>query len=168
MSTKDSRSGRSAAAAHPLMLDEQPVTESVDASVPESPATTAVRRRGRAGVHLKPQQMVAIGLAAAGVIALLVGWIGVSTKVEVWEQMPYLISGGFGGAILVGLGIAVYVAHEHAEDRRQRDVLARRVEHLETQLTTALTWRLDELEMALAAELDALAARLNLPAADRR
>jgi hypothetical protein len=32
---------------------------------------------------------------------------------------------------------------------------------LEAQLTTQLTWRLDELEMALAAELDGLAARLD-------
>lgn len=161
MSTKGNRATRTAVSDHPLVLDD------AAAGSPESLATIAERRRAGRGLHLAPQQLLALGLAVAGVIALVVGWVGVSTKVEVWEQMPYLISGGFGGAILVGLGIAVYVAHEHAEDRRQRDLLARRVEHLETQLTTQLTWRLDELEMALAAELDGLAARLNLPAPDR-
>lgn len=161
MSALGDRSTRTAVSDHPLVRDDATSTG------PESPATVAERRRASRGLRLAPQQLLALGLAAAGVVALIVGWIGVSTKVEVWEQMPYLISGGFGGAILVGLGIAVYVAHEHAEDRRQRDLLARRVEHLETQLTTQLSWRLDELEMALAAELDSFKTALNLSASDR-
>lgn len=164
MSTKGDR--RTPVSEHPLLADELQAAVTDHRVAVESPATVASRRR-EGGLGIAPQRLVALGLAIAGVVALVVGWIGVSTKVEVWEQMPYLMSGGFGGAILVGLGIAVYVSHEHAEDRRQRDLLARRVEQLEAQLTTQLTWRLDELEMALAAELDGLAARLDR-ATDRR
>lgn len=163
MSTKGDR--RTPVSEHPLQ-DVAVPAGSDGRVVADSPGTLASRRREN-GPALAPQRLLALGLALAGVVALVVGWIGVSTKVEVWEQMPYLMSGGFGGAILVGLGIAVYVSHEHAEDRRQRDLLARRVEHLEAQLTSQLTWRLDELEMALAAELDGLAARLDRTA-DRR
>ena len=92
---------------HPLLLEQS------DSRTTET--------RGRSGRYSN-LQIVALALGIAGVVALIVGWFGVSDKVEVWEQMPYLISGGLGGAVLVGLGIAVYVAHEHAEDRRQRDL----------------------------------------------
>ncbi len=165
MSTKGDRASRTTVSEHPLVLDDG--STAVVGGVVESPGTQAARRRAAGGLRLAPQLLLAIGLAAAGIVAVIVGWVGVSRKVEVWEQMPYLISGGFGGAILVGLGIAVYIAHEHAEDRRQRDLLARRVEYLEAQLTAQMTWRLDELEMSLAAEFDNLAASLNVRAVDR-
>jgi hypothetical protein len=150
MSTQDERART--ARNHPLTLDG-----GADSSDPGSPATEAARRKAAGPRRIAPQQVVAAALAVAGFAALTIGWIGVANKVEVWEQMPYLISGGFGGAMLLGLGVAVFVAHEHAEDRRQRDLLAVRVTQLENQLTAQLTWRLDELEMAIAAEFDRLA-----------
>jgi len=73
----------------------------------------------------------------------------VSDKVEVWEQLPYLISGGFGGAALVGLGVTAFLANEHREDRLRTAELLERVER-----------RMDELEMAIAAELDELPSRV--------
>src|SRR4051812_21121230 len=111
MSTQDARTrtGRD----HPLALDA--AADSAD-PVDGSPATEAARRKAAGSRRIAPQQIVAAALALAGFVALAIGWIGVANKVEVWEQMPYLISGGFGGAMLLGLGIAVYVAQEHAED----------------------------------------------------
>ena len=106
-------------------------------------------------------QITALALGIAGLVALAVGWFGVSDKVEVWEQLPYLISGGLGGAVLIGLGITAYLAHEHAEDRRVAGDLEARIERMEGQLATMLNRRLDELEMAVAAELDELSARVN-------
>lgn len=41
---------------------------------------------------------------ALGGLALLLGWVGVSREVLVAKQLPYLISGGFGGLALVFFG----------------------------------------------------------------
>ncbi|MGH8999085.1 MAG: hypothetical protein ACRDY7_06795 [Acidimicrobiia bacterium] len=83
-----------------------------------------------------------------------------SDKVEVWEQLPYLISGGMVGLVLIGLGITAWMSHEHAEDRLRNAELVERIERMEGDLGRALDGRLDELEMAVAAELDELRGQL--------
>lgn len=152
-------------AEHPLLAVDEPAADtSADAVGPRPDAGAAAQA---SGPHLTRLQIAAVACAIASLVVLAVGWFGASTKVEVWEQIPYLISGGFGAAVLLGLGITAYVAHEHAEDRRERELLAQRVERLESQLQEQLHWRLDELEMALAAEFDALSARLGHPTSAR-
>lgn len=136
---------------HPLLvegsLDDTARAATETASAPQGSRFTSL-------------QITAFALAAAGVVALAVGWFGVSDKVEVWEQIPYLVSGGLGGAVLIGLGITAYVANEHAEDRRVSLHLDARLARMEAQLGAAMNRRLDELEMAVAAELDELSSRL--------
>jgi len=141
------------AANHPLLLEG-----SLDETVRRDAAEAHAGVRGGRFTSL---QITAFALAAGGVIALAIGWFGVSDKVEVWEQLPYLISGGLGGAVLVGLGITAYVANEHAEDRRVSADLEARVALMEAKLGTMINRRLDELEMAVAAEFDELSARVN-------
>lgn len=43
-------------------------------------------------------------LIALGVIAILVGYFGVSREALVAKQIPYLVSGGIGGMVLVAVG----------------------------------------------------------------
>ena len=136
------------AVSHPLLLDS-----SLEGG---SPATGTETSPGSSGSRLSSLQVAAIALAIAGLGALAIGWFGVSDKVEVWEQIPYLLSGGLGGAVLIGFAITAFVAHEHTEDRRTSGVLEARIERMEADLTVMLNRRLDELEMAVAAELDAL------------
>lgn len=135
------------AVSHPLLLDS-----TLEGGSPTA-GTDAPDTGGRA---LSSLQVAAIALAIAGLGALAIGWFGVSDKVEVWEQIPYLLSGGLGGAVLIGFAITAYVAHEHTEDRRTQVALEARIERMESDLTSMLQRRLDELEMAVAAELDAL------------
>lgn len=92
-----------------------------------------------------PRQVVAAGLVAAGAITVLIGWFGVSGSSDVWEQIPYLVSGGIGGAVLVALGIVVYLSYEHLLDREYVADLLRQQR---------------ELELGLAGEFDALAERI--------
>lgn len=153
-------------------IAEHPLRAAAEATADGAAETAGARpEAGHAAsasvLRLTRLQLTAVACAIASLVVLTVGWFGVSTKVEVWEQIPYLISGGFGAAVLLGLGITAYVAHEHAEDRREREILAQRVERLESQLQEQLHWRLDELEMALAAEFDTLAARLGHPTSVR-
>ena len=50
-------------------------------------------------------------LAPLGVLAIILGWIGASHTVLVFEQIPYLISGGVLGLALAVLGGLVYFAY---------------------------------------------------------
>lgn len=63
-------------------------------------------------------------LVGLGFIATIVAWYGVSGTLDPGEQMPYISSGGFGGAALIALGVTLLVGFEHARDRAAlRDVL---------------------------------------------
>lgn len=47
---------------------------------------------------------VAALLAAIGLVAVLVGYLGVRNESDVALQLPYLASGGLGGLALLGVG----------------------------------------------------------------
>src|SRR3546814_20887168 len=50
-------------------------------------------------------------IAPLGVVIVLLGWLGASRTPHVFEQVPYLISGGLLGIALVFLGAFFYFAH---------------------------------------------------------
>jgi len=56
------------------------------------------------------------GLAAvltiAGLVAVLVGYLGVRDQSHIELQLPYLISGGLGGLVLMGLGALVLIQYQ--------------------------------------------------------
>ncbi|MCW2607855.1 MAG: hypothetical protein JWO60_2548 [Frankiales bacterium] len=63
---------------------------------------------------------VAVGL---GLLALLVGWIGVSRTGFVFEQLPYVVSGGIGGLFLLGVGAMLWLSADLRDEWRKLDVL---------------------------------------------
>ena len=84
---------------------------------------------------------LALALVVAGVVALTIGWVGVSATLVIPTQVSFAVSGGIGGFALVGAGLAVLAIQQRrrsaAEDRRAfarfaseledlADVLARR------------------------------------------
>src|SRR4051794_29424149 len=50
----------------------------------------------------------AVVLAAAGLVALLIAWIGVSSTIFTYKQMPYVVSGGLLGVCLVSMAGALW------------------------------------------------------------
>lgn len=54
-----------------------------------------------------------------GVVALVIGYVGVSAQTIVAKQIPYLISGGLTGVIAVGGGVALLVAEDLRSDRER-------------------------------------------------
>lgn len=54
---------------------------------------------------------------AGGGVALLVGWLGVSGETLVAKQLPYLVSGGLGGLVLIGAGVGVLIADDLRSER---------------------------------------------------
>jgi hypothetical protein len=62
-------------------------------------------------------------LAGLGVIAILIGYLGISRESVVAKQLPYLISGGIGGIALVGAGAALIATEDIRRFRTRLDRL---------------------------------------------
>ena len=80
--------------------------------------------------------VVAWILMAAGGLAILVGWYQVRDLPEVFLQMPYLISGGVGGAVLVGLGAALLITQDFRDDKQRLSALETKISELEDVVVT--------------------------------
>lgn len=74
-------------------------------------ATTELGPALRA-VALIARPRVGWGLAALGLIALVVAWAGVSDEVFVARQVPYVVSGGLGGIALIVLAGVLLGTHD--------------------------------------------------------
>lgn len=75
-------------------------------------------------------QALAFVLLGAGALMLIVGWFGVSREVIVSKQLPYLVSGGLGGAFLLGVAAVLLVTHELRLDNRRLAAVEMLVEEL--------------------------------------
>src|SRR5258706_16305401 len=83
-------------------------------------------RELRRGWRAKVTRPIAgIALAALGVVFIIGGYLGVAHEALVAKQLPYLVSGGIGGMVLVAVGAFLLGTDDV---RRQLE----RVEHLET------------------------------------
>ena len=65
----------------------------------------------------------AVVAAIGGLIALLLGWIGVSTNGYVAEQLPYIASGGLLGLFLLGVGGVLWISADLRDDWRETRLL---------------------------------------------
>ena len=101
-----------------------------------SPTTGEGRARSVtvAGRRLSWRQVGAAAFLLLGGVLIVVGWVGVSQNNQVWQQMPYFVSGGIGGLALVLVGLGLYNAHQHAVDQAQVGELCRRLQALEVGL----------------------------------
>jgi hypothetical protein len=70
-------------------------------------------RVGGASLRLEERILMVLGgiIAPLGIIVVLFGWWGASQTPYVFEQLPYLISGGLLGVALVFLGAFFYFTH---------------------------------------------------------
>ena len=65
----------------------------------------------------------AVVLAVAGLLALLVAWIGVSATIFTYKQMPYVVSGGLLGVCLVSMAGALWRSADLRDAWRKLDAL---------------------------------------------
>jgi hypothetical protein len=54
----------------------------------------------------------AVVLTVAGLVVVLVGYLGVRNQSDVVLQLPYVISGGVGGLALMGLGALALIQYQ--------------------------------------------------------
>lgn len=68
-------------------------------------------------------RVTAWALIAVGLVALLVGWWGVSHTAYLAEQVPYLVSAGLLGLFLLGLGATIWISADLRDEWRKLDEL---------------------------------------------
>jgi hypothetical protein len=61
--------------------------------------------------------------ALGGLVALLVGWLGVSHTVYPAEQLPYIVSCGLLGVFLLGVGGTLWLSADMRDEWRKLDRL---------------------------------------------
>jgi hypothetical protein len=62
---------------------------------------------------------LAVGSLIVGFVALLIGWIGVSSTPYVSKQLPYVVSGGLLGVCLVGAAAAIWISADLRDEWRE-------------------------------------------------
>lgn len=90
-------------------------------------------RRPAIILHERFLLAVAGALMTAGVVAIILGWIGAARSILVVKQIPYLISGGLLGVALATIGALTFFTHwltVLVRDLRAQDAVRRR-EHEE-------------------------------------
>jgi hypothetical protein len=63
----------------------------------------------------------------AGVAALIVGWQGASTTAYPAEQLPYILSGGIGGALLMAMGATLLISADLRDEWQKLDRIEKRL-----------------------------------------
>jgi len=109
---------------------------------PPSPLWRAVARINRAGVGW--------ALVGAGLVAIFLGWFGVSGQALVAKQLPYLVSGGILGVALVSMGAFVLGTEDLRKDSGRLD----RLERMVNELHAVLLARADAPDRSLLEDLD--------------
>lgn len=104
--------------------------------------STSPRVPGQIG-SLDWRQALGMGLIGIGTIAVIVAWWGVSGTLDPGKQMPYISSGGFGGAVLIAIGVTLLSSFEHARDRAALEVVLDRLDAIDDRLN-AMESRQDE------------------------
>ena len=62
---------------------------------------------------------LAAALVGAGILALVIGWAGISGEVFAARQLPYLLSGGIGGLFLLGAGATLWLSADMRDEWHQ-------------------------------------------------
>ena len=68
---------------------------------------------------------LAIGLFLASGACLIVGWIGVRGQALTALQVPYVVSGGIGAIVLIGLGATFWISADLRDEWRAIDEIRR-------------------------------------------
>ena len=81
-------------------------------------------------VRANLDRVVAVALVIFGAVAVIVGWFGVSGTGLAAEQIPYLVSGGIGGTLLVVIGCTAWTSADLQDEWRRLDEIDERLAQL--------------------------------------
>ena len=69
-------------------------------------------------LRIQADRVAAVTLVAGGIVAILIGWAQASNALLATQQIPYLISGGLFGLLLVGVGSALWLSADLRDEWR--------------------------------------------------
>lgn len=69
----------------------------------------------------------AVACLAIGVVAMIVGYVGVSGTRETADQIPYVVSGGMVGLFLLGTGVMLWLSADMRDEWRKLDAIDERL-----------------------------------------
>ena len=121
-------------------LEDHPLaaTDTVDQRATDAGSTRRLALPlGRTGTT-DWRQSAGFGAIGLGAIGIVVSWFQIAGEREIWKQLPYLASGGIGGAAAIAIGIALLIAFEHSADRAALDVVLDRLDGLDDRLQDRL------------------------------
>jgi len=78
-------------------------------------------------LRTNPDRAAAWVCVALGALVLLLGWEGSSNTAYTAEQLPYIISGGIGGALLVALGATLLISADLRDEWHKLDRIEKRL-----------------------------------------
>lgn len=78
-------------------------------------------------LRMNPDRAAAWACVALGIVALVVGWEGASNTAYTAEQLPYIISGGIGGALLVAMGATLLISADLRDEWHKLDRIEKRL-----------------------------------------
>jgi hypothetical protein len=79
-------------------------------------------------LRLQWDRVLGVTAVASGAIALVVGWAKVSGTPYPAEQIPYVVSTGFGGLFLLGVGATLWHSADLRDEWRKLDRLEARLD----------------------------------------
>jgi hypothetical protein len=109
-----------------------PVTFDDDDALEEGSVASGLQ----AAMKLRWQATLGWALVVAGAIAIAIAWWQVRDLPNIALQMPYLISGGLGGAVLLGFGGTLLVAQDFRDERVRIRALESKIGELEDVVVT--------------------------------
>lgn len=69
----------------------------------------------------------AVAAAVAGILAVFLGWFGASGETNPAGQIPYVISGGIFGVLLLGVAATLWLSADLRDEWRKLDRLEHRL-----------------------------------------
>ena len=81
-------------------------------------------KRLMGAVRAQRTRALGIGFLSAGAVCVAAGWVSVSGASTTWEQLSYLISGGLGGLLCLGVGVTLLLSAGLRDEQRKLAELA--------------------------------------------
>jgi hypothetical protein len=89
------------------------------ATVEEAAAERGDQAEENFGLPVKGARILALVFAFAGFAMIVIGWNGMAKVASADQQLPYLLSGGFGGMALILLSVALLLIAQIRTERRK-------------------------------------------------
>jgi hypothetical protein len=82
-------------------------------------------------LRLQWDRLAAWVCVALGLVALVLGYVGISGTVYPAEQLPYILSGGIFGVFALGLGAMLWLSADVRDEWRKLDVLEEKLDAID-------------------------------------